>query len=501
MKYLHYIVFAALFVIFFLVYQGPLVNVLIYHEQHHLFLYTQDYFQHIVANDGFIGYCTVFLIQFFYYPVLGAILMALLLSLIFLMLHASLVMAIGQSSKTYAAVVPSILLLFYTETTAHDLNLIVISFLCSLGLLILAWLLKIFKVLPLIKHPYLNGGKVKWAFPLAFLFAYAIWGYNGFLKHYNYKEGIMLKVEHFAQNRDWNKVIDYCERYMQTGKNNQFISYFHHLALYHTGQLPARLFDYPQALGVKSIFFPWTSNSRETEYGHYLCEDLGLLNEAQRWEFEAMVVWGETAPHLRNLARYNIANGRPRVAKMYINKLRQSLFYCSQADSLNAILYQPAAVGLRRPFKSVVQTSDKFSNVVNIGQDLEYVLQKDPTNKMAFEYLLSYLLLSNHIVRFAKALPMISRFNYPSMPQAYEEALLIYKMGVGEAEFSKLGFTISPQTEQRFQRYAMLAQRDMATLQREFGHSYWFYLNYISPYGNKVIQDAPGGGVTGVTQL
>ena len=27
----------------------------------------------------------------------------------------------------------------------------------------------------------------------------------------------------------------------------------------------------------------------------------------------------------------------------------------------------------------------------------------------------------------------------------------------------------------------------MQALQAEFGKTYWFYLNYISPYGNKVI--------------
>lgn len=40
-----------------------------------------------------------------------------------------------------------------------------------------------------------------------------------------------------------------------------------------------------------------------------------------------MVVWGETAPHLLNLARYNLAVQRPQVAQRFINVLKQSLFY------------------------------------------------------------------------------------------------------------------------------------------------------------------------------
>lgn len=68
-----------------------------------------------------------------------------------------------------------------------------------------------------------------------------------------------------------------------------------------------------------------------SEYGHILYEELGYINEAQRWEFESMVVWGETAPHLINLAQYNIVNHRPLVAQRFINKLKQSLFYREKA--------------------------------------------------------------------------------------------------------------------------------------------------------------------------
>nr|WP_250714289.1 DUF6057 family protein [Bacteroides fragilis] len=87
------------------------------------------------------------------------------------------------------------------------------------------------------------------------------------------------------------KHIDTNRKIYKFRRTNQLISYFHNLALYHTGKLPYHLFDYPQKLGVKSLYFPWNSDSRESEYGHFIYEDLGYINEAQRWEFESMVVW------------------------------------------------------------------------------------------------------------------------------------------------------------------------------------------------------------------
>jgi hypothetical protein len=109
---------------------------------------------------------------------------------------------------------------------------------------------------------------------------------------------------------------------------------------------------------------------------------------------------------------------------------------------------------------------------------------------MAFEYLMSYLLLSNNVTRFVSNLHRIQEFSYPTMPAAYEEALLIYRLKVGEEEFSKTGFTISQETENRFARYFQLTEsKQTKVLQQEFGHSYWFYQNYISPYGNKAIDN------------
>lgn len=107
---------------------------------------------------------------------------------------------------------------------------------------------------------------------------------------------------------------------------------------------------------------------------------------------------------------------------------------------------------------------------------------------MAFEYLMSNLLLSNQLIRFAENLKRIWAFSYPEFPRIYEEALYIYRLGVDEETFNKLGFKISPATEERFKTYYFLYQKkDMQELKNKFGNTYWYYLNFLSPYGNKII--------------
>ena len=62
MKRLHYIIFGFLFVLYFFCYYGVLSHVLFYHEQHHLFLFSCDYFRQCVASESLLSYLTAFVI-------------------------------------------------------------------------------------------------------------------------------------------------------------------------------------------------------------------------------------------------------------------------------------------------------------------------------------------------------------------------------------------------------------------------------------------------------
>lgn len=489
MKRLHYIIFGSLFVLYSFCYCGVLSHVLFYHEQHHLFLFSCDYFRQCVATEGFLGYLTDFIIQFFHIPALGSGLLALIIASVYLLGHQIIRKISGGNDLLQLSVIPSLGLFFYTLSADRTLTIVTGCFLALLSLYLLLLLLERFrKIFPLFKLNYPLRQSVRIGVTLLVLAGYTGFGYRYFVRHYKRSERVMLKAEQYVKSKEWEKVLTYTSHYWKSGRTNQLIAYFHHLALYHTGQLPYRLFDFPQVMGVKSLYFPWNSNSRESEYGHFLYEDLGYINEAQRWEFEAMVVWGETAPHLLNLARYNILNGRPLVARRFINKLKLSLFYRKEALELEKRLNERQLPGMRNTLAGVQEQPARFANVLNIGPELEYLCQRDTTHRMAFEYLMSHLLLSNHIPRFVENLKAFRHLAPTPLPPAYEEALYIYKLGVSEEEFVQTGFTVSPETERRFKRYYALAQsRNTQALQAEFGKTYWFYLNYVSPYGNKVI--------------
>lgn len=484
-----YAVFVILSLCYYGAYRGNLSHIISYHEQHHLFLYTHAYFEQQVQSEGFFSYLTDFLIQFFYYPVLGSALLAILIASVYGLTRRIIHQLFGKEDVLHLSVIPSLALFYHTMEASHTLVPVTVVVL-GLGFLnLILWIFRWYMpLIPVFKQIHLSKKFIRHGLAGIALLVYAGYGSYHFVKSYNRSEGIMLKTEMHVKAKNWDKVLEYTRLYMNGGKTNQLISYFHHLALYHQGELPYRLFDYPQTLGVEALYFPWNGDSRESEYGHYLYEDLGHINEAHHWEFEAMAVWGETAPHLLNLIHYNILNHRPKVAQRFINKLKQSLFYREEALRLEAMVESGEVEGMKNVLSGVANSPARFTNTQNIGPELEYICNHDPNNRMAFEYLMSNLLLSNNVTRFVDNLHRIHNFDYQSFPITYEEALLIYKLKVGEESFAKTGFEVSKETEARFARYyQLMGEKKMQILQREFGATYWFYLNYISPYGNKVI--------------
>lgn len=512
MKKINYYIFCFLFIVCYITNNGVLSHVTFYHEQHHLFLFSKTYFHHTVHSEGLLSYLTDFIIQFFYYPSLGSLILAFLVSTPYIMTA----LAVKRFTKHFDYLQLGLLLSSYLflQTLSVDFNLseIVAFYLVLKAILIASWLSGKWKkyivgasfclLLMLVISPQIIGlsiliialgclsahlcrsfrSKISIIISMICLIFFISADFYIFLHKYNMKERRMIQAQKSAQEKQWNEVLETTEKYFKSGHTNHLMMYYHNMALFNNGKMIDHLFDYPQNLGVKSLFIPWKSDSREAEYGHLIYEELGHWNEAQRWTFEAMVIWGETAPHLINLIKYNIKIGRKEVAQKFINVLKQSLFY-----SDIAVQYETELKNIPIATKDQASKS-QFINILNIVPELIRLCDQNPNNKMAFEYLMSSFLLSNQVSKFTENIYRMKKFRYVNMPACFEEALYLYKLGKSE-EFEKMNLTISAETEQRFKEYFQLYnQGDTQQLKKRFGHTYWFYLHFISPYGNKIVE-------------
>lgn len=474
-------------------YEGVLAHVIYYQEQHHLFLFSSEYFHRTILSGGWTEYLGSFLVQLFYYPTLGSAVLAIIIASIYLMIYKSFYWVTGRLDYFQLSLLPS--LFFFLKSMAPDY---------SLGKLMITWLV----LLLVTSVCYMLSGitvkmfnrcflwKIKplvyWLITFSCISIYGFISFSEFVSDYNMGEHRMIMADKAIKERKWDEVLNQTEHYMQAGRMNQLMFYYRNMALYHKGKLLNHLLDYPQRFGVKSLYFPWNSDSRESEYGYAVYEQLGYINEANRWEFEAMVVWGETAPHLIRLAQYNILINRPKVAQRFINVLKQSGFYGKIAAQLEINLKEGKVPGMRLALPNKVKGKPRFANIINLGPELHYLCQQDASNNMAFEYLLADLLLSNQVVRLIQVLNEFPDYTkrLGKFPTILEEALFIYKIGVGDEKFHETGLSISMQVEKRFNRYySLYKHNDINTLRAEFGQSYWYYLHFLSPYGTKIITE------------
>ena len=113
------------------------------------------------------------------------------------------------------------------------------------------------------------------------------------------------------------------------------------------------------------------------------------------------------------------------------------------------------------------------------------LLEGNPENKQAFEYLIAWDLLEKNIGALADKVIRMKDMPYSRIPRHIEEALLIYNMGTGM--MPDLGeLRMSRETIDRFTQYQMQTDpylRGMQTPRREdvrksVRDTYWFYFEF-----------------------
>ncbi len=409
-----------LWLVSFTLYRTLLSHVLYYFDQHHLFIYTRQYIATVWRREGWEGLATDFVSQFFHNEVLGAAVLATILVLIYLsfcsILRSARIWCQKRKDKADARLrvgkvvswleilqVPLLLTLFvfFSFTRLEDSVSTLVGYLGTFGF----WAV----LLRILRRKEQSSEQPRYATYISASVTLLAFLFSGYLfqKNYNIPERIMLKTQQYAEEGDWDNVLEYTSAYLRSGHNNILIAYYHSLALAEKGALTKNLnralqgesdpaVNYILQMGPQALFFPWRSNSRESEYGSLIYERLGLINEAQHWETEAMQVFGLTAPHLTRLAKYAIATGRPEAAEHFIEPLRHTLFFRGEAAALEGMNAKGEVPGLKNAFAVASDTTKAhFTNVTSLSAQLKYALACDSTNTLAQDYQQTCQILSS----------------------------------------------------------------------------------------------------------
>jgi len=297
---------------------------------------------------------------------------------------------------------------------------------------------------------------------------------------YNKLADRMLGVDHFVQRAEWNNVLKLSDKFPGY---NTLVIYSTDLALYKSGRLLDKMFNYPQ-IGSQGLRLKWQRNLN-LFFGGEVFSQLAYNNESVHWAFESLVAKGLNPRSLKKLAVGFFVNGNYDIAAKYLSLLNRTIFYRKWAQRHIRYINNPdlaeedPEIAMNR---DLLAMSNFFSEVN--GLNLQDLLKNHPENQMAYEYLLASLLLDRDLDVLVKVIPDLKRHGFIRMPLHIEEALIFYNFFEKQKVIPE-GFTFSQATINRFDDYARLYtrfrnDRKVAAyeLGKKYGKTYWYYLQF-----------------------
>lgn len=479
-----------------------LSHLLVYMEQHRLFRFTGEYVATELHQAGAAKLAGDFVAQFFYHPWLGAVLLGLLFALLFAMGADGLRRLAGRANALTvgAGLVLPAILLAQGGTIEARIEPLMVSLVwaaafwvvCLAGGLVLGR--RRSKAAKAAEGAGVPARRVKkepspvrgpgraivasLATAVVILAGAVAWNLS---KSYDPMERTVVLIEEEYRAGDDAAVISRADEYLAAGGRVHVVPFFRNMSLLRTGRLAAHAFDYPPLFGIRALYVPWDGHVLKREYGRYLFDLIGHVNEAQRLQSEAMTNFGETGRNIVDLTAYNIINGRDRVARRGIRHLRQSLFYRQQADSLEAALGTGRVAGRRNFFENLPDSLNRFA-FDNLLQELGYMNQIREGDPMLQELFLVATLLQGDINNFVNGLNVFGMRDPEQMPVLYREALAMIQAHDPNGWWREAGIKMSVNDVERYGRFFKAMQcGNKMQLKSGFGGTYWYYFNFINP--------------------
>jgi len=269
---------------------------------------------------------------------------------------------------------------------------------------------------------------------------------------------------------------------------NLLTAYLNNIALCETGKLDDQLFHFPQNKEGKTLFLEWKLESEILNNGGYFYYTAGMINEAHRWAFENMVMKGFTSEGLKMLIKTELIYANYDIAERYIDILKKTFFYRTEATSFEKLLNSSLIDGSDNEFVKKRQTKtehDFFTITDNPSINLDFILVSDSMNSKAFEYKIAFLLLKKDYAGILQNLHGFERLGYTKLPVHIEEAVIALAVS-NKGKIPDTGnLRISKKTELRWNQYLSVLQQygnniksAEPELRKRFGDTFWYYVFY-----------------------
>ena len=295
----------------------------------------------------------------------------------------------------------------------------------------------------------------------------------------DFEQETLFAYDYLTRTGQWKKILE-LDRKKPADK--PFSVCCVNLALAKTGSLGDHIFEHIQ--GGPSGLFPKFAKSALTPLpASEVFWQIGMVNACQYYTFEAneaIADFQKSGRCYKRLAQTNIVNYDYDVARKYLHALEHTLFYRGWARKTLAMLKDETSIdsdpdySLRRSLRS--HGKDEIYNEERIDVLLGYMVDENPSNTLAMDYLLCYELLDKNLNNFWYYL---QNYKGGHLPRYYQEGVMMMWIDNGMS-LQSLPDYISDSNVKRFQTFIRDAQsgKDEAQLKKKYGNTFWFHALY-----------------------
>jgi len=312
---------------------------------------------------------------------------------------------------------------------------------------------------------------------LLIVFIGGIWSFANFDR----EKRLSLATEAYFEN--WDKLIHLADGYKLSDIT---ATYYTNLALSHKGELPDKLLNHyqPASNGLFLSVNPqsdWITIFFSNDVFFYL----GDMNLAQHSAMLGKIFSpkSRSSRMIRRLTEISLVNEDTAVAEKYLRMLDATLFHKKWAESYREMITSDTLdvnTGLNEIQLRTI-TTDTLRGASDYPISLNLLIESNPNNSFAMNYLLCYHLLNKDILSFKNLFDRFCMDNPAYLSKVYMEALLI-RLATDKASPQMLqAYGIPNNIVTDFMEYTRLYEQsegDMALLGEKYRFTYWYYYHF-----------------------
>ena len=296
------------------------------------------------------------------------------------------------------------------------------------------------------------------------------------------KEEVMA-YDFNVRMRKWDRVIKLADK--KTPSSPLSVTCLN-LALAKEGLLADRMFYYYQN-GVEGLLPDFKRDYTIPMIAGEVYYHLGFINTAQRYAFEAMEAlpdYQKSVRSVKRLAETNLINGDYAVAEKYLHLLQKTFYYRGWATKALLTMKDEKLIAQNPEWGMLRQFRAKEDFLFSEGEKdmmLGVLFSHNKENKMAYEYLMAYCLLTKDLQHFMQYIPLGRSLNYKAIPNSYQEALMYVWEKTNTNPANEIPYQVSTLIQRRvkaFERLNASQSNPDPKLFAEFSNTYWYYLQF-----------------------